>query len=252
MVKKNKNRAVVETVPLEHVDCACLIHDTLYPWDYVDKLYNALCRNLSLPVKMHVYTESNRVVPGHMLHHALEEWPGVRGPKRSWWYKIQLFNPRHHRGPMLYLDLDTVIVGNLDWVWRLPSDRFWAVQDFKYLFRPSKISMNSSMMWFDPAKFAHIYQHFDPGQIAHKRTAWHGDQDYLHEVLGPGRENYFEKTRVQSWRWQLKDGGFDFRTRKYLAPGTGTHIPDSTSVLIFHGSPKPHEIKDHVIQSHWC
>jgi hypothetical protein len=152
---------------------------------------------------------------------------------------------------MLYLDLDTVVVGNLDWVWRLPTDRFWAVQDFKYLFRPSKIAMNSSMMWFDPVRFAHIYQHFDPGLIAHKRTPWHGDQDYLHEVLGPGKEHYFEKTRVQSWRWQLKDGGFDFKTRKYRAPSTGTTIPDSTSVLIFHGNPKPHEINDPIVNQHW-
>lgn len=250
MAKKNKNRIEL-TDPLTHIDCACLIHDTLYPWDYVERLYNSLCRNLSLPVRMHVYTERDRVVPGHMIHHALEEWPGVRGPKRSWWYKIQLFNHRHHQGPMLYLDLDTVIVGNLDWILSLPTNRFWTVQDFKYLFRPSKIAMNSSMMWFDTTLWSWIYQHFDPGQISHKRTPWHGDQDYLHEVLGPGRENYFEKSRVQSWRWQTKDGGFDFRTRKYRAPGMGTVIPETTSVLIFHGSPKPHEIQDPIINQHW-
>lgn len=251
MAKKNKNRIELTTA-LTHVDCACLIHDTLYPWDYVERLYNSLCRNLSLPVRMHVYTESNRVVPGHMIHHALEEWPGVRGPKRSWWYKIQLFNHLHHQGPLLYLDLDTVIVGNLDWVLALPTDRFWAVQDFKYLFRPAKVSMNSSMMWFDTTRWAHIYQHFDPGQIAHVRTPWHGDQDYLHEQLGCGKENYFEKSRVQSWRWQLKDGGFDFRTRRYKAPGTGTVLGNDVSVLIFHGSPKPHEIQDDVVRQHWC
>jgi hypothetical protein len=200
---------------------------------------------------MHVYTESNRTVTGNMIHHALEEWPGVRGPKRSWWYKIQLFNARLHQGPMLYLDLDTVIVGNLDWVWRLPTDRFWAVQDFKYLFRPSKISLNSSMMWFDTTKFHHIYQTFDPSNIASKRTLWHGDQDYLHEVLGAGKENYFEKNRVKSWRWQVKDGGFDFRTRRYKAPGTGSVFGGDLSVLIFHGSPKPHEIQDPTVAQHW-
>jgi hypothetical protein len=126
------------------------------------------------------------------------------------------------------------------------------VQDFKYLFRPSKVSMNSSMMWFDPVRFAHVYQHFDPGTIASKRTQWHGDQDYIHEVLGPGKQNYFEKIHVQSWRWQLKDGGFDFKTRKYRAPGIGTTIPDTTSVMIFHGNPKPHEIQDPVIRQYWC
>ena len=29
------------------IDCACLIHDTLYDWSYVDKLYRSLDRNLT-------------------------------------------------------------------------------------------------------------------------------------------------------------------------------------------------------------
>ena len=76
------------------IDCACVIHDTLYSWDYVEKLHRGLQRNLSIPVRMHVYTEADREVPDTMIKHALEEWPDVRGPKRSWWYKIQLFDSR--------------------------------------------------------------------------------------------------------------------------------------------------------------
>lgn len=232
------------------VDCACLIHDVLYDWKYVENLYNSLCRNLTPQIRLHVYTEKNRPVPGHMIHHPLQEWPGIRGPKRSWWYKIQLFNSQYHRTPMIYFDLDTVITGNIDWIWQLPTDQFWAVQDFKYLFKGGNHVINSSVMWFNPAQWNYVYQEFDPGDVVQVRR-WHGDQDYIQEKIPLSKRQYFPIDQVRSWRWELYDGGYNFRSRKHHTPGTGTLIPESTSIAVFHGHPKPHEISDPVILQHW-
>lgn len=251
MAKKNKNRTAVNTVSVgEYIHCACLIHDVAYDWCYVENLYRSLCRNLTPKVTLHVYTEKNRPVPAPFVKHDLQEWPGIRGPKRSWWYKIQLFNPRHHQGPMLYFDLDTVITGNIDWIWQLPLNRFWAVQDFKYLWRSNRVTINSSVMWFDPTMWSHIYQSFDPQEVVMNRR-WHGDQDFIHENLPPEKIGYFDRARVKSWRWQLLDGGYDFKSRRHLVPGTGTALDTETSVMIFHGNPKPHQIQDPVILQHW-
>jgi SAM-dependent methyltransferase len=249
--EKRARKAQASMPVLQTIDCACLIHDTLYHWDYVERLYNSLCRNLTPTVRMHVYTEKTRVVPGHMIHHHLQEWPGIRGPKRSWWYKIQLFDSKYHSGPMLYFDLDTVITGNIDWIWQLPTDRLWAVQDFKYLFRPTRATINSSVMWFDPAKFSYIYREFEPGEVAHRRSPWHGDQDYIQQKLPFDQVGYFGQDRVKSWRWELLDGGYDFRHRKHRVPGSGTVLTPDTSVVIFHGNPKPHEIQDQTVLQHW-
>lgn len=235
----------------ETIDCACLIHDVKYQWQYVERLYNSLQRNLSPRVTMHVYTEPHRIVPGHMIHHRLDEWSGIRGPKRSWWYKIQLFNSEHHQGPLLYLDLDTVVVNNIDWIWQLPTNRFWAVKDFKYLFNHRRVTMNSSVMWFDPSKWNHVYRDFDPEWISKHRSRWHGDQDYIHEKIDSAYINYFDTDRVRSWRWELLDGGFDFKTRRHKKPGSGTVVDPGTSILVFHGDPKPHEICDQTVLSHW-
>jgi hypothetical protein len=233
------------------VDCACLIHDTLYDWCYVEKLYNSLRRHLTPQVRLHVYTEKNRAVPDHMIHHPLQEWPGIRGPKQSWWYKIQLFNAQYHQVPMIYFDLDTVITGNIDWIWQLPTDQFWAVQDFKYLFRNRNPAINSSVMWFNPAQWNHVYQEFDPDIVAKTRGRWHGDQDYIQEKIPLEKCRYFPTNQVASWRWELHDGGYDFLKRKHRTPGTGTVIPDTTSIAIFHGHPKPHEICDSTVLQHW-
>ena len=79
----------------------------------------------------------------------------------------------------------------------------------------------------------------------------HGDQDYISEVISQQQRRFFDTNRVKSWRWQALDGGFDFSRRKYHNPGQGTDISDQTSVLIFHGKPKPIDVKDPVILQHW-
>ena len=250
MAKKIKRLTGVS----DTIDCACLIHDTLYDWSYVDKLYNSLCRNLTPTVRMHVYTESTRHVPEPYIRHNLEEWEGVRGPKRSWWYKIQLFNPIHmlpDQGQMLYFDLDTVIVGNIDWLWNVNRDRFWAARDFQYLMKSSRWKINSSVMWFDPLKYSYVFKEFDIKQIVNNaRCPWHGDQDYIFSKVKDD-VNYYSTDQILSYRWQVKEGGFDFRYRKPINPGAESTITGTASVLIFHGNPKPHEVTDRLILSHW-
>jgi len=105
MAKKNR----ISTDPI--TDCACVIHGEAYSWEYVEKLYNMLSRHLPAGIRMHVYTEPHRPVPAHMIKHELLEWPGISGPKRSWWYKMQLFDNSHFTGAMYW---DTAKFG---WVW---------------------------------------------------------------------------------------------------------------------------------------
>mgnify|MGYP000135330981 FL=1 len=250
MAKKIKRLTSVT----DTIDCACLIHDTLYDWSYVDKLYRGLERNLTPTVRMHVFTESNRFVPANYIRHDLEEWEGVRGPKRSWWYKIQLFNSNHWNtdwSQMLYFDLDSVITGNLDWLWNVNRDRFWAARDFQYLMKSSRWKINSSVMWFDPCKYNYVYTDFDLKQIINNpRCPWHGDQDYIYSKV---KEHvaFYDNNRIISYRWQAKEGGYDFRYRKHVNQGSETTVADHVCVLIFHGNPKPHDCNDSFIFQHW-
>ena len=251
MGKKARRKALTQaTLDRPVIDCACLIHDTLYDWIYVDKLYNSLVRNLTPEVRMHVYTESNRTVPQPYIHHALEEWPGIRGPKKSWWYKIQIFNSQFFNGDLLYFDLDTVITGNLDWIWQNDPQYFNAARDFKHLFRPRRTTINSSVMWFNVQKYNYVYQKFDPAFVLKRMARYHGDQDYIHDQVPEEYLQYLDHTRIKSYKWELKEGGYNFNTRKPYSPGSHTII-DGTSVLVFHGRPKPAEVSDPVITQYW-
>ena len=242
-----KNRPII-TGP---IDCACVIHSNGYDWTYVDRLYNMLSRQITAGIRFHVYTEADRPVPPHMIKHCLEEWPEVRGPKRSWWYKMQLFNPEHFDGNLLYLDLDVVVFNSLDWVTACDPEYFWTIRDFRYL-QHACSSMNSSMMWWNVGQFAWVWDQFCRESRDTVIRRHHGDQDYINSVITPKHKRFWPDQHFQSWRWQCQEGGYDFPRRRHRAPGAAAHVDPDASVIVFHGQPKPHQINDPIVQAHWC
>jgi hypothetical protein len=245
-LKAERNR-LPELAP---IDCACVIHGSVYSWDYVERLYSMLTRHITPGVRLHVYTETDRPVPGNFIKHGLTDWH-INGPKKSWWYKMQLFNTEHYAGPLLYFDLDVVIAQNIDWIWQLDPQHFWAVRDFKYLWRPTSYNINSSVMRWDTRRYGHIYEEFARKDFATILKKYRGDQDYITDCFLPDRRRFFDIERVASWRWQAFDGGYDHHKRIYRHPGTGTQLAKNNSILIFHGQPKPDSIQDPLILEHW-
>lgn len=242
----NENSTSIDTV-----DCACVIHGIGYSWTYVDRLSESVARHFGRPVRFHVYTEPRRSVPGHMIKHDLVEWKGVSGPRKSWWYKMQLFNAEHHQGNLLYFDLDVVIVNELNWILDSDPNYFWTLRDFRYLQKPTQCVMNSSVMYWNVPRFDWVWQDFQKLDIVGTTHRFPGDQDYLQQAISNKQRRLWDDWHFQSWRWQCIDGGYDFRTRRHRAPGTGAAVDPRTSVVVFHGNPKPHEVTDPVVQAHW-
>lgn len=236
------------------IDCACVIHGKAYDWTYVERLQNMLARNLQdYKVVLHVYTEADRTVPSTMVKHQLTEWPTVSGPKRSWWYKLQMFDANHHTGNLLYFDLDTVIVRDISWIVKHDPAKVWTLRDFKYLQNPNWYGMNSSVMWWNVSTFDWVWQKFKKHDVTETMKKHRlGDQEYLTNVLTHNHIRFFNQDAIQSWRWQANQGGMTWPDRQYRMPGTGTQISESLSVLVFHGDPKPHQITDPIIKQLWC
>lgn len=235
----------------QSVNCACVIHGDAYSFDYVDKLYNMLCRHWSRPVTLHVYTESSRSVPLPYVRHDLIEWPKISGPKKSWWYKLQLFNRTQWDGPLIYFDLDVVIVNELNWLNDLDLAYFWSIHDFKRLYKKDFLGINSSVMAWDNRKFGYIWDNIQNVNIHTITSRFRGDQDYLQTVVEKSRLKYFPLNRIVSWRWQALKGSNPAQTRIRPNVNAGTVISADNSVLVFHGQPKPHQVNDPVIQKFW-
>lgn len=252
--RKHVRPVIIEQVPRRRrfqLDVGCVIHGTAYDWVYVDRLRSMVQRNVSIPVQFHVWTEHDRSVPPTIIKHCLEEWPGITGPKKSWWYKLQMFNSKHFAGDLLYFDLDTVICNDISWILNNSTERFWTIRDFRYLQNKNYNRMNSSIMWWNTTEFDWVWQKFQqltPGVAARR---YHGDQDFLQETIALDQRRFLPDECIQSWRWSAWEGGMNFGTRRTLNPGSGAQINPTTSVLVFHGHPKPHEIKSSLINQFW-
>jgi hypothetical protein len=234
------------------VHCACVIHGNAYDWTYVDRLYSMLKRNLVRPVILHVWTESQRTVPHPYIKHDLVEWPGVEGPRKAWWYKIQMFNSDTFEGNLLYFDLDVVITSSIDWMLQANPAFFWTIKDFKYLWRPAWTGINSSVMYWNTVKFRHTWNHFQDRTLEEIMQRYAGDQDFLSAIIDISQRKFYDSNAVQSWRWEVLDGGLDMRTRIYRKPNAGALPSPQCCVVVFHGKPKPHEVQDSYIVQHWC
>lgn len=232
--------------------CACVIHGDAYDWRYVENLYNMISRHIDGELKLHVYTEHDRSVPPHMIKHVLEDWPGIKGPKKSWWYKMQLFNAEHYHGDLLYFDLDVVIMQDISWMFRLSTEKFWAIKDFRYLQKDSYNCINSSVMWWNTDRYAWVWDRFSAGNIEQTVRQYPGDQDYINATIDYNERRYMDDRYFQSYRWQVADGGYDFQHRRPRLPDTGADIAGDTAVIVFHGHPKPHEVRDPKIRNLWC
>ena len=240
-----------KTLPRE-LNCACVIHGSTYSFNYVDTLYKMLSRNFSIPIKLHVYTEHDRSVPDSYIKHSLVEWPKVAGPKKSWWYKLQLFDRSHYSGDLLYFDLDVVIVNNLDWILYSNLERFWTIHDFKRLYKKDYLGINSSVMYWNTEQFAYIWDNIRQVNIQQIISRFRGDQDYLQTVIPKERIEFFPDNQIISWRWQaLKNSKGTVQQRFRPDLKAGTEIRPENSVLVFHGQPKPHEVQDPVIKQFW-
>lgn len=129
----------------------------------------------------------------------------------GWWNKVELFRPGRFEGRVLYLDLDTVVVGPLDELVRhkgcLHLDR-WGWTEKVY---------GSGVMVWDAGEHEEAFTRFTPEVPRRLR----GDQDWLTELGGWGA---------------LPDG--ICVSRKYHCK---SGVPEGASVVCYHGPRKPHE-----------
>lgn len=126
------------------------------------------------------------------------------GKYSGWWAKIELFRPGRFSGRVLYLDLDSVVVGDLtpivdakgiinllDWGWQTPT-------------------LCSSVMCWDAGEHKSIFELFDVSVP----QAFRGDQDWM--------------THLGGWKALPKGPCVSYRYESSLAPpagGRGGQLP---------------------------
>lgn len=181
-----------------------------YTADWVARLQRGVARNMGA----HRFVCLSDVpVPCERIP-LTTNWPG-------WWSKIELFRPGLLTGPTLYLDLDTIITGPLD---RLFRDDFAMVPDFVM---PGQ--KNSGVMaWSGDRSRIWREMRCNPDATMAHYDAWPGgrigDQAFIEDVMG-SEAGTFEPGLVASFKRDCQSG-----------------IPAGASAISFHGRRKPPDL----------
>lgn len=146
----------------------------------------------------------------------LHNWPG-------WWSKMELYRP-DITGDLLFMDLDTLIIGPLDDIANI--NRLAILRDFYrdgiYKGRPE--GLQSSLMYLPEADRADVWEAFVRNPTLAMQDCYRGgDQQFL--------ERFWMERAV---RWQDALPGQVASLKVHCRNG----VPSTTRVICAHGKPK--------------
>lgn len=192
--------------------------------EYVANLRRQVREHLTVPHRFYVITDD-----------VASNYPQMMTKPatfRGWWEKLRIFKPCMFReGRVLFLDLDTILVGNIDHLaeyqgpMAMPAD-FW-----------NPAGLGPAVMLFDPQWAAFIYQEWAAAGFPMDDPR--GDQAWI------------EGRRGGDMRHQV-DIAQDLWPGQFLSYKTSctVGIPEGCRVVCFHGKPRPHEAGGWV-PDHW-
>lgn len=187
--------------------------------EYVSKLRASVARYLAAPHRFVCLTDDPTRHPGVECQ-ALprRQKDGLVG----WWAKLYLFTRDRFEGRVLYLDLDTIVVGALDAL--ADAKGIVHLKDWGW----TKNDYCSAIMAWDAGEHSEIWERYTP-QVPFD---YRGDQDWITALGGwPA----LPKGLAVSYRYESKGGP-----------------PAGAAVVQCHGKPKPHEMPpEHWAHQHW-
>lgn len=157
-------------------------------------------------------------------------WPG-------WWSKMEMFAPEM-RDDFLYMDLDTVVVGDLDDV--LMSGKLTILRDFFRDGRYLKEGLGSGIMYLPWEARAEVWDAFsvNPGAFMRK-YARGGDQSFLEELWLKKAARWQDAVPGQIVSYKVHCCG------SVLGKGSVFRgIPTGARIVSFHGKPRPWDVNE--------
>ncbi len=211
------------------LNIVCVKWGDLYGADYVNKLYAMVARNLTAGTegKFVCFTDDDTDIRQEI--HCLPLPNGVRG----WWGQLYPFAPGQfeHRDRVLYFDLDTVIIGDLDDIAAYDGE-FVILRDFL-----REDGWQASVMAWKAGFGAEIWQRWNR----------EGRPEIPHTPTTFGPQSWIEKVVPKADLWQdLYPGKFVSFKRDCIP-----YPPEGSSVCVFHGEPKPHNCGRSWVEAMW-
>lgn len=140
----------------------CMKWGNKYGPEYVNRLYNMVRRNLTLPFTFVCLTDNTNGLDPDIVCHPIPELVLPDGLPERGWKKLTTFAPTLYdlHGSALFLDIDIVITGNIDCFFTHPqqrADEVWIIRDWK---KPWRMVGNSSVYRFQIGALPDLLDYF--------------------------------------------------------------------------------------------
>jgi len=200
----------------------CLKWGEKYGSEYVNRLCNGIKRNCTLPFELHCFTDNKAGISEAIITHDLPYSATVA----SWWNKIWLFSnevPFAKDERIFYLDVDTLITGNIDYLLMDNTDGLVMLQDFYWGLARTATQSASGVMSWNVGRFNHVWNSFIQNpEKAMQSVHPHGDQVFIGNTL---------RNSVKYWQDLYPEQIVSFKV--HCANG----LPDNAKIVCFHGEP---------------
>jgi lipopolysaccharide biosynthesis glycosyltransferase len=205
-------------------------------------------RHLTIPYEFVCLTDDQHPIKG--VRSIVQPHGGY---KKGWWHKVHMFDPSLNlKGRILYFDLDVVIHNNIDKLISNSKNEFLGIRDFNRKFNSGWNILNSSAMSWTAGLHTDIYTVFKTDPLKAQRL--HGDQDWIWQVA-KSRIKFWPDSWIQSYKWEIRkreeltvlNGKRQFRTTDHTV-----EVNPDCCVTVFHGDPKPQDVKDKFVVDNWC
>ena len=224
----------------------CLKWGNKYDSEYVNKLYNMVKRNLTLPYEFVCFTENSLGINPNITIKPLPKLP-VEG----WWFKPMFFNPEFElQGNILFFDLDLVIFKNIDCLFTHKQNEFCIIRDFNRSNIRNYNGMNSSVFRLTTGQHSKVYTEFvkNPKYLSKR---FRGDQEWIFNQV-KSKFHFWPDEWIQSYKWEMRGRQNLYRdgVKRRLKQGV-PNILDDTKIAVFHGEPNPAECDDLWVVDNW-
>lgn len=213
---------------------ACVLKSGgLYTAEWVERLQAGVTRHLSVPHRFVCLSDVAVPCERIVLEHG---WPG-------WWSKMELFRVPWS-GPVLYLDLDCVVVGSLDEIAGHPHG-FTMAHEY---YRPAQLC-STAMAW--TGDWSGLYRSFALDAAANmvrydssqsRRQGKVGDQAFIEDWMRAHGQ------RVETFRDLFGERSI----ASYKVHKCEQGPPAGAAVVAFHGQPKPNAFSTGWVKEQWA
>lgn len=220
----------------------CIKWGTQYGAFYVNKLYNMVKRNSDYPINFYCFTENTDGLDQNII---IKPLPKMNVKELKYAYQKEAGLCDDNLGGLtgqrvLYFDLDTLIVDNIDCFFELPkNDEFYIINDWNS--RGNKVGQASCYSWV-VGTLGFIKDDFEKEPENIYKKFYTASQEYLSSkvIEKYGKLNFWPESWCKSFRFHcLPTPYIPFLRRIKTAV-----IPKKAKILAFHGTPKLVEAAD--------